>query len=90
MTAEITFSNLVWNKSLRGFFFREQSERHFNEVVDAIMQGPEEEESLNELFENYFSTVDELEEYFYEEDADTIIADLREYGFTPALLIVAD
>ena len=89
MTAEITFSNLVWNKSLRGFFFREQSERHFNEVVDAIMHSPE-EESLNKLFENYFSTVDELEEYFYEEDADTIIADLREYGFTPALLSVAD
>lgn len=85
MTAEITFSNLVWNKSLRGFFFREQSELHFNEVVDAIMNSPEDEESLNELLANYFSTVDELEEYFYEEDADTIIADLREYGFTSAL-----
>lgn len=87
MTAEITFSNLVWNKSLRGFFFREQSEQHFNEVVDAIMHSPEEEESLNELLENRFSTIDELEEYFYEEDADTIIAELREDGFTSALSV---
>lgn len=87
MTAEITFSNLVWNKSFRGFFFRGQSERHFNEVVDAIMNSAEDEESLNELFENCFSTIDELEQYLYEEDADTIIAELREYGFTSALSV---
>lgn len=87
MTAEITFSNLAWSKSLRSFFFREQSDRHFNEVVDAIMNSKEDEELLNELFENCFSTIDELEEYLYEEDADTIIADLREHGFTSALSV---
>lgn len=85
MTAEITFSNLAWSKSLRGFFFREQSDRHFNEVVDAIMNSQEDEKSLNELFENCFSTIDELEQYLYEEDADTIIADIRERGFTSTL-----
>lgn len=84
MTAEITFSNLVWNKSLRDFFFREQSENNFNEVVDAIMLGPDDEEAIRDFFENRFSTVDELEEYFYEEDADQIISDIREYGFVPA------
>ena len=52
--------------------------------MDAIVNSPEDEEAISDLFENYFSTVDELEEYFYEEDADQIISDIREYGFVPA------
>lgn len=79
MTTEITFSNLFWNDELRGFFFREQSEATFNEVMARILDNPESEAMMDDFIESRFSTIDEMEEYFYEEDAETIIAELSEY-----------
>ena len=80
MIAEITFSNLYWNDSLRGFFFRSQSEDTFNEVTQLAVNSPESEEQVGDFFESMFNTVDEMEEYFYEQDAEDILDEMREYG----------
>ena len=80
MKAEITFSNLYWNDNLRGFFFRSQSEDTFNEVTQRVINSPDSEREVGEFLESQFSTVDEMEEYFYEQDAENIIDEMREYG----------
>ena len=41
MTKGITFSDLYWNRGLRGFLFRNQSEDTFNEVMQNVVDGPE-------------------------------------------------
>lgn len=80
MTADITFSNLYWNESLRGFFFRSQSEDTFNEVTQRVVNSPSSEKEVGEFLESQFDTVDEMEEYFYEQDAENILDEMREYG----------
>lgn len=79
MTKEITFSNLYWNGGLRGFCFRNQSEDTFNEVMQNVVDGPETERMMGEFLESMFDDVDDLEEYFYEQDAGNIIDEYREY-----------
>lgn len=79
MTIEITFSNLYWNDALRGFCFRRQSENTFNEVMHNVVDGPETERMMGEFLESMFDDVDDLEEYFYDQDAKNIIDEYREY-----------
>lgn len=79
MTKEITFSNLYWNGRLRGFCFRSQSEDTFNEVMQNVVDGPETERMMGEFLESMFDDVHDLEEYFYEQDAENIIDEYREY-----------
>lgn len=43
-----------------------------------ILDNPESEAMMDDFIESRFSTIDEMEEYFYEEDAETIIAELSE------------
>lgn len=79
MTKEITFSNLYWNDGLRGFCFRRQSEDTFNEVMKNVVDGPKTEQMMGEFLEYMFYDVDDLEEYFYEQDAENIIDEYRDY-----------
>lgn len=79
MTKEITFGNLYWNDGLRGFCFRSQSEDTFNEVMQNVVDGPETERMMGEFLESMFDDVDDLEEYFYNQDAENIIDEYREY-----------
>ena len=79
MTIEITFSVLYWNDGLRGFCFRNQSEDTFNEVMQNVVDSPETERMMGEFLESMFDDVDDLEEYFYEQDAEDIIYEYREY-----------
>lgn len=80
MTAEITLSNLYWNDGLRRFFFRSQSEETFNEVTQAIINSPESEQIVSDFFNDMFESVDDMEEYFYEQDVENILDEMREYG----------
>lgn len=80
MTAEITFGQLFWNVRLRDFFFRKQSEYTFLEVVNKTVNSPRAETEVSAFLESQFSTVDEMEEYFYEQDAENILDEMREYG----------
>lgn len=79
MYKEITFSNLYWNDGLRGFCFRAQAEDTFNEVTQAAVDGPDTEEMMSEFIESMFDDVDDVEEYFYEQDAENIIEEYRKY-----------
>lgn len=78
MKKEITFSDLYWNDRLRGLCFRKQAEDRFNEVM-YVVDGPETERMMGEFLESMFDDVDDLEEYFYEQDAENIIDEYREY-----------
>lgn len=79
MKKEITFSNLYWNDGLRGFCFRSQSEDTFNDVTQQIVESPETERMMSNFLESMFDDVDDMEEYFYEQDAENIIKEYREY-----------
>lgn len=79
MTKEITFSNLFWDDGLRGFCFRSQSNDTFNEVMVQVVESPETERMMGEFLESMFEDVDDMEEYFYEQDAENIIEEYREY-----------
>lgn len=79
MKKEITFSDLYWNGRLRGFCFRRQSEDTFNEVMQNVVDGPETEQMMGEFLESMFDDVDDLEEYFYNEEIKDIIDEFCEY-----------
>lgn len=76
---KITFSNLYWNDGLRGFRFRSQSEDTFNDVMNQVVGSTETEKMMSEFIESMFDGVDDMEEYFYEQDAENIIEEYREY-----------
>lgn len=80
MNAEITFSNLYWNDSLRDFFFRKQAEDTFNDVMQLFVNSPETERMVGEFFETQFSDVDEMEDYLYNTPDDEIIEEMKEFG----------
>lgn len=70
MKAEITLNQLWMNPSVRGFFFRNQSEKTFNNLINSVV------ESLDEVFnqmEEYTESLDDLEELLYNEDIDELI-----------------
>lgn len=79
MTAKITFSNLMWNSSLLKFFFRAQSEKTFNQLIDIAIHGPEDEMYMSDFLESMFNDVDDLEEYFYLASAEEIATSFNEF-----------
>lgn len=79
MKKEITFSNLYWSHFLRGFCFRTQAGETFDDVMKKIVVGPDSEEKMGEFLESMFDDVDDMEEYFYDEDVESIIEAYREY-----------
>lgn len=62
MKAEITFSQVWANPSVRRFFFREQSENTLQELASRALDW---EEALNKI-EDYSDDLDEVEEMFYD------------------------
>ena len=66
MKAEVTFSELYWNNSLMKFFFREQSIRTLDELMEKVA---DKRTTINTIevhaeLNNY--SVDDVEEMFYE------------------------
>ena len=75
MNANITFSNIYWNESLRDYFFREQSWNTVEELsakceLDvqgflAQMDDATEDEDIEDVEENFYvSSVEELAEEY--------------------------
>ena len=75
MKADVTFSQLYWNHSLMNFFFRTQSEKTLNELLDRANDRKTAVERIDEYAEENYDDLDELEELFYEDTVETI-ADL--------------
>ena len=64
MVANVTFSNLYWNNSLRNFFWREQSMDTLEELMNRSTM---DEDDILELLEEQTETddIDDVEEDFY-------------------------
>lgn len=77
MKAEITMSQLWWNPSIMGFFFREQAKNRFEELLELV---DEDTESICGIIDDKYENLDDFEEEMYCEDFDYIIAYL---GLTP-------
>lgn len=72
MIANVTISNLYWNKSLMSFFFRSQSQNTLEEVLEKTTLNPQSAiDALDEYFEE--SDIDDVEETFYSESAEFIL-----------------
>ena len=81
MVANVTFSNIYWNESLRNFFWREQSTNTLEELMNRSTMP---KEDVLELLDEQTETedIDEVEEDFYslsvEELADNYGIELEE------------
>ena len=73
MKAQVSISNLYYNKGLLNFFFRTQSEDEFNNLFDSV---EEEKEEVFNAIENYSDDLDEIEEMFYNDSIEEIISNL--------------
>lgn len=72
MKAEITFNQLYWNPSIMGYFFRTQSEKTLNELLDRAFDRKDAVERLDEYADENYDDLDDFEEWLYEEDVETI------------------
>jgi hypothetical protein len=69
MKAEVTMSQIWFNKSLRDFFFREQAYKTLEELVERSTQsGRETIDALEDATEDM--DIDEVEEMFYSESVE--------------------
>ena len=66
MKAEITFSELYWNESLMSFFFREQSIRTLDELLEKVADKRAAINAIEVHAEINGYSVDDVEEMFYE------------------------
>ena len=66
MKAEVTFSELYWNESLMSFFFREQSIRTLDELMEKVADKRDAINSIEVHAEISDYSVDDVEEMFYE------------------------
>ena len=66
MKAEITFSELYWNESLMSFFFREQSIRTLDELLEKVADNQAAINTIEVHAEINGYSVDDVEEMFYE------------------------
>ena len=66
MKAEITFSELYWNESLMSFFFREQSIRTLDELMEKVADKMDAINAIEVHAEINDYSVDDVEEMFYE------------------------
>lgn len=73
MKAQLSISNLYYNKSILNFFFRTQSEEEFNNLFDSV---EEEKEDVFNAIENYSDDLDYIEEMFYSDTIQEIISNL--------------
>lgn len=69
MKAEVTISNIYWNKGLNNFFFREQALSTLEELVGrSTMNGQDVLDTLDDATDNM--DIDEVEEMFYSESVE--------------------
>ena len=66
MKAEVTFSELWWNESLMSFFFREQSIRTLDELLEKVADKRAAINAIEVHAEISDYSVDDVEEMFYE------------------------
>ena len=66
MKAEVTFSELWQNESLMSFFFREQSIRTLDELMEKVADKRDAINSIEVHAEISDYSVDDVEEMFYE------------------------
>jgi len=67
MKAEISFSQLWANPSVRKFFFRTQSEDTLQELAD---RSADWEDAIERIDGSIYEDLDEVEELFYEESVE--------------------
>ena len=81
MIANVTISNIYWNKGLADFFFREQAMKALEELVNkSSMSGEAVLQALNEETEDL--DLDDVEEDFY----DSSVEELAEEFDIPLLI----
>lgn len=69
MKAEVTISNIYWNKGLSNFFFREQAYTTLEELVTrSTMSGQDTLDALDEATDDM--DIDDVEEMFYSESVE--------------------
>jgi len=69
MKAEVTISNIYWNKGLKNFFFRDQAYKTLEELVErSTMSGRETIDALEDATEDM--DIDDVEETFYSESVE--------------------
>lgn len=69
MKAEVTISNIYWNKGLSNFFFREQAYKTLEELVTrSTMSGQDTLDALDEATDDM--DIDDVEETFYSESVE--------------------
>ena len=68
MKTEITLKQLYWNPSVLDFFFREQSKKEFENLVNSA----NDLESLFNAIEDLFENLDEFEEFLYNDSLEEI------------------
>lgn len=69
MIAEVTISNIYWNKGLSDFFFREQALSTLEELVNhSTMSGQDTLDALDNATEDM--DIDDVEEIFYSESVE--------------------
>lgn len=69
MKAEVTISNIYWNKGLSNFFFREQAYKRLEKLVErSAMSGPDTLDALDEATDDM--DIDDVEETFYSESVE--------------------
>ena len=66
MKAEVTISNIYWNKGLSNFFFRDQAYNTLEELVSrSVMNGQDTLDALDDATEDM--DIDDVEETLYSE-----------------------
>ena len=69
MKAEVTISNIYWNKSLSDFFFRSQAYNTLEELVSrSAMSGQDTLDALDDATDGM--DIDDVEEMFYSESVE--------------------
>lgn len=69
MKAEVTISNIYWNKSLSDFFFREQAYNTLEKLVSrSAMSGQDTLDTLDDATDGM--DIDDVEEMFYSESVE--------------------
>lgn len=65
MKADVTLSNLYWNKGVASFFFREQAYKELERLVDMVGHGDAEMTELEDRIESVYENLDDFEEDCY-------------------------
>ena len=82
MKAEVTLSNLYWNKNLANFFFRDQAYRTFEELIQYIVNsddiyGGTQDQKIDSLefdvYQYYSGDLDNFEEDCYNLSVEEIL-----------------